>query len=53
METIIKNCTVSFCDNVLEDFEDYCWSCYDRILENYEVKNTNPQWNNYKLEEEE
>jgi len=48
MKTIIK-CTVSFCDSeTMEGATDYCWECYDRILENYENKDTNPQWEGYK-----
>jgi hypothetical protein len=51
METIIK-CTVSFCEGeTIEGMTDYCWECYDRILENYENNDTNPQWEGYKLEE--
>ena len=48
-----KSCSVSFCESILDEFEDYCWGCYDRILENYTKKDTNPQWNGYKLQEEE
>ena len=58
MKTIIK-CTVSFCDSeTIEGMTDYCWECYDRILENYENWGSyrccqlyNPQWEDYKLEE--
>tara|TARA_R100001443_G_C3357062_1_gene178201 strand:- start:1776 stop:1940 length:165 start_codon:yes stop_codon:yes gene_type:complete len=54
MTTIITKCTASFCNSeTIENFTDYCWECYDRISENYENKNTNPQWEDYKLEEEE
>tara|TARA_E500000318_G_C3491027_1_gene184351 strand:- start:407 stop:574 length:168 start_codon:yes stop_codon:yes gene_type:complete len=51
MKTKTRNCNVSFCDNILDDFDDFCWGCYDRILENYNNKNTNPQWEGYKLQE--
>ena len=52
MKTIIK-CTVSFRNSETMDprIKDYCWECYDRILENYENKGTNYQWEGYKLEE--
>ena len=37
-------CQVTFCDSdTMQDYNDYCWGCYDRILENEEVSNTNPQ----------
>ena len=52
MAKIINKCTVSFCeDETIENFTDYCWECYDRILENYKNINTNPQWESYKLQE--
>tara|TARA_R100001460_G_scaffold96200_1_gene138582 strand:- start:219 stop:371 length:153 start_codon:yes stop_codon:yes gene_type:complete len=48
MKEIITKCTVSFCDDeTIKGFTDYCWECYDRILENEEVVNTNPQWDSY------
>lgn len=45
-------CQVSFCDSdTMQDFDDYCWGCYDRILENEEISNTNPQWSSYTVSE--
>ena len=46
-----RSCSVSFCENILDEFEDYCWGCIDRIQENYTKKDTNPQWNSYTLQE--